>query len=106
MRVLCTECGQLGRITKTNRMSAGVATIYCRCSDIACRHSWVSTLSYSHTLSPSAKRANELTLALVRAMSPEAHTTLCKSVNEHQRQLDIQAAQEREKPTVTLRRAG
>lgn len=106
MRVLCTECGKPGRITKTNRMTAGVANLYCRCSDIACRHSWVSTVSYSHTLSPSAKRADELTLALVRAMSPEAHATLCKSVNEHQQQLDIQAAQEREKPTVTLRRAG
>jgi|UPI0005B222CD hypothetical protein len=104
MRVMCTECGQLGRITKTNRMTAGVANLYCQCTDASCGHSWVSTLAYSHTLSPSAKRASDMAMNLARGLSPEAHGSLCESVNERQQQLNMLAAQERDKPVVTLRR--
>ncbi|AZU47177.1 hypothetical protein C3B79_1394 [Aeromonas hydrophila] len=45
-----------------------------------------------------------MAITLAQGLSPEAHGSLCKSVNERQQQLDILAAQEREKPVVTLRR--
>ncbi|MGK4475976.1 ogr/Delta-like zinc finger family protein [Aeromonas sp. BIGb0405] len=86
-------------------MTAGVANLYCQCTDAECGHCWVSTLAYSHTLSPSAKRATDMAMSLARGLSPSAHGSLCESVNERQKQLDVLAAQEREKPTVTLRRA-
>ncbi|HDN9019348.1 Ogr/Delta-like zinc finger [compost metagenome] len=109
MRVMCTECGQLGRITKTNRITAGVANLYCQCTDVNCGHSWVSTLAYSHTLSPSAKSASDMAISLVRGLSPEAHGTLSQSVTAHQQQLDMQAALEQTnsltKPLVTRRAA-
>lgn len=55
MRVYCKVCGQRGRITKTNRLSDDVSDLYCQCTDVECGHSWVATLSFSHTLSPSSK---------------------------------------------------
>lgn len=71
MRVFCTECGGRGRITKTNRLSNQVSDLYCQCSDAECGHTWVATLSYSHSLSPSARTADQLVLQLARTLSPE-----------------------------------
>lgn len=71
MRVYCKECGQLGRITKTNNLSAAVADLYCQCTDAECGHSWVSNLSFAHTLSPSSRSSHQMALALVRGLSPE-----------------------------------
>ena len=48
MRVLCPECG----------------------------HSFVMNLSFSHTLSPSAKSATQLAMDLVRALAPEQRQEL------------------------------
>lgn len=103
MRVMCTECGQLGRITKTNRLTAGVAHLYCQCTDPECGHTWVSTLAYSHTLTPSAKQSSAMAVSLARGLSPSAHGALFDSMNEHQKQLDVLAAKERSKPVVTRR---
>ncbi|QCG49463.1 ogr/Delta-like zinc finger family protein [Aeromonas schubertii] len=71
MRVMCPECGQRGRITKTNRMSNQVSDLYCQCADAECGHTWVSRLAFSHTLSPSAKASEQLVLQLARQLSPE-----------------------------------
>ncbi|MBC8674107.1 ogr/Delta-like zinc finger family protein [Aeromonas hydrophila] len=57
------KCGQRGRITKTNRLSDDVSDLYCQCTDAECGHSWVVTLSFAHTLSPSAKTTNQLVLS-------------------------------------------
>ncbi|MGF1758858.1 ogr/Delta-like zinc finger family protein [Photobacterium sagamiensis] len=71
MRVFCPECGDKARIQKTNRISTSYADLYCSCSDPECGHSFVMNLSFSHTLSPSAKNTTELVTALVNSMSPE-----------------------------------
>ncbi|MFB2904905.1 ogr/Delta-like zinc finger family protein [Aeromonas jandaei] len=71
MRVRCNQCGAVGIITKTDHMSENVANLYCRCKSAACGHTWVSTLAYSHTLSPSAKQASAITRALIDAMPPD-----------------------------------
>lgn len=71
MRVICPECSQKGRITKTNKMSLQVSDLYCQCTDAECGHTWVSRLSYSHTLSPSARTSEQLVLHLARNLSPE-----------------------------------
>ncbi|MGF1718394.1 ogr/Delta-like zinc finger family protein [Photobacterium chitinilyticum] len=71
MRVFCPECGEKARIQKTNRISTSYADLYCSCSDPECGHSFVMNLSFSHTLSPSAKNTTELVTALVNSMSPE-----------------------------------
>ncbi|PSW05650.1 ogr/Delta-like zinc finger family protein [Photobacterium lipolyticum] len=71
MRVFCPECGEKARIQKTNRISTSYADLYCSCSDPECGHSFVMNLSFSHTLSPSAKNTNELVTALVKALPHE-----------------------------------
>ena len=71
MRVYCKECGQRGRITKTNQLSSAVADLYCQCTDAECGHSWVATLSFSHTLSPSSRATSQLVLSLVGSLTPE-----------------------------------
>ncbi len=59
MRVLkieCPECGSKAVIRKTNRKHREIADIYCACADVECGHTFVMNLTFSHTLSPSAKR--------------------------------------------------
>lgn len=81
MRVYCKVCGQRGRITKTNQLSAAVADLYCQCGDAECGHSWVATLSYSHTLSPSAHTSHQMALALIRGLSPEGRQMVLQGLS-------------------------
>ena len=81
MRVYCKECGQRGRITKTNHLSDAVADLYCQCTDAECGHSWVATLSFSHSLSPSARTTNQMALALIRGLSPEGRQFVLQGLN-------------------------
>lgn len=76
MRVFCPECNNKSRIHKTNRISSGYADLYCSCSDPECGHSFVMNLSFSHTLSPSAKTTAQLAIDLVRALAPEQRQEL------------------------------
>ncbi|MGP1832246.1 ogr/Delta-like zinc finger family protein [Shewanella frigidimarina] len=71
MRVLCTSCGKKAIIGKTDRLSVEHANLYCSCSDPECGHTFVANVSFSHTLSPSAKTSSQLVKQLVNAMSPE-----------------------------------
>ncbi|MBX9567136.1 ogr/Delta-like zinc finger family protein [Aeromonas hydrophila] len=71
MRAYCKVCGQRGRITKTNRLSDDVSDLYCQCTDAECGHSWVATLSFSHTLSPSSRTTCQLVLGLINNLTDE-----------------------------------
>lgn len=74
MRVLkieCPECGSKAVIRKTNRKHKELADIYCSCADVECGHTFVMNLTFSHTLSPSAKTGNMLIQQIVSSMSPE-----------------------------------
>jgi hypothetical protein len=52
-------------------MSTKYADLYCSCSDPECGHTFVMNLSYSHTLSPSAKTTSQLAFNIVKALAPE-----------------------------------
>ena len=74
MRVLkieCPECGSKAVIRKTNRKHREIADIYCACSDVECGHTFVMNLTFSHTLSPSAKSGDAMLQQLITNMSPE-----------------------------------
>ncbi|MFA0575282.1 ogr/Delta-like zinc finger family protein [Vibrio splendidus] len=71
MRVICPECGEKARIQKTNRISADYSDLYCSCSDPECGHSFVMNLTFSHSLSPSAKTTSQLAFEMVKALAPE-----------------------------------
>lgn len=76
MRILCTSCGKKAIIGKTDRLSVFHANLYCSCSDPECGHTFVTNVSFSHTLSPSAKNTSEIVTALAKALSPEQRKTL------------------------------
>lgn len=72
MRVLkieCPECGSKAVIRKTNRKHRQIADIYCACSDVECGHTFVMNLTFSHTLSPSAKTGDILIKTLIDQLS-------------------------------------
>ena len=73
MRVLkieCPECGSKAVIRKTNRKHRKIADIYCACADVECGHTFVMNLTFSHTLSPSAKTGDALVQTLLKNLSP------------------------------------
>lgn len=76
MRILCTSCGKKAIIGKTDRLSVGHANLYCSCSDPECGHTFVTNVSFSHTLSPSAKNTSEIVTALAKALPPEQRRKL------------------------------
>jgi len=74
MRVLkieCPECGSNAVIRKTNRKHKELADIYCACADVECGHTFVMNLTFSHTLSPSAKKGDILLQQVIHSMSPQ-----------------------------------
>lgn len=81
MRVLCPECGEKSRIQKSNRLTNSVSDLYCACSDPECGHTFVMNLSFSHTLSPSAKTTSQLAFNLVKALPPEQRQQLKHQLN-------------------------
>ena len=76
MRVVCPECGVKSRIQKTNRTSNSYTDLYCSCNNAECGHSFVMNLSFSHTLSPSAKSATQLAMDLVKILPLEQRQEL------------------------------
>ncbi|WP_338725682.1 ogr/Delta-like zinc finger family protein [Shewanella baltica] len=76
MRILCPTCNNKAIIGKTDRFSAAHANLYCSCTDPECGHTFVTNVSFSHTLNPSAKNTTELAMALVKALSPEQRREL------------------------------
>ncbi|WP_445946366.1 ogr/Delta-like zinc finger family protein [Shewanella sp.] len=80
MRVLCTSCGTKAIIGKTDRLSLAHANLYCSCTDPECGHTFVANVSFSHTLSPSARSSSQLVTQLARAMAPEQRKALQKEL--------------------------
>ncbi|CAI8991411.1 Transcriptional regulator [Pseudomonas sp. IT-196MI5] len=68
MRIYCKECGGKGRIASREELSLEFAKLYCQCLSASCGHTWVATLTFSHTLSPSAQVADRLIFDRLRAM--------------------------------------
>lgn len=59
-RVVCPICEANAIIRKSHRKSLLFADLYCACSDVECGHTFVLQLTFSHTLSPSAKDKKHL----------------------------------------------
>lgn len=66
MRVYCKECGGKGRIGSRKDLSVLFADLYCQCLSPACGHTWVASLTFSRTLSPSAQKADRLLFDRIR----------------------------------------
>lgn len=76
MRVTCRECGCKGTIRKTNKISADYSELYCGCNDPECGHTFVVSLGFSHSLSPSAKTSTQLAFELLKTLAPNQQEAL------------------------------
>lgn len=76
MRVYCNVCASKGRISSREELSLEFARLYCQCSSVACGHTWVATLTFSHTLSPSAKAVDRLLFDRLRTLSRDKQRDL------------------------------
>ncbi|CDG19137.1 putative phage gene [Xenorhabdus doucetiae] len=71
LKITCPECGAKAVIRKTNRMHHEIADIYCACADVECGHTFVMNLTFSHTISPSAKTGDILLQTVINNLNPQ-----------------------------------
>ncbi|CDL86752.1 putative phage gene [Xenorhabdus cabanillasii JM26] len=71
LKITCPECGAKAVIRKTNRMHHEIADIYCSCADVECGHTFVMNLTFSHTISPSAKTGDILLQTVINNLNPQ-----------------------------------
>ncbi|EFA9081678.1 ogr/Delta-like zinc finger family protein [Escherichia coli] len=67
----CPDCGAPAVIRKTDWKTPELADLYCACSDVECGHTFVCTMTFSHTLSPGVRSGRNMVKFLVDAMRPE-----------------------------------
>jgi hypothetical protein len=82
MRVTC-KCGHKGRIASREALSTDFAKLYCQCLDARCGHTWVSNLTFSHTLSPSAQTFDRLLLDRLRELPKAQQRELFERLGSH-----------------------
>ena len=72
MRVCCSECGSKAYINTTKKQSNMVTDLYCACANgEMCGHTFVSTLAFKHTISPSKGQTQGLIGQILKDM-PES----------------------------------
>lgn len=69
--VHCGKCEGRAHIKKTNWLTPEVGTIYCACTNVECGHTFTMSISFSHTLSPSALDTDGVVKTLIDCLSPE-----------------------------------
>lgn len=68
MKMTCPECLAEAKIRKTNRKHPQLSDVYCQCTNMACGHSFVMNVSFSHTISPSALAGQGRVQELINAL--------------------------------------
>jgi predicted RNA-binding Zn-ribbon protein involved in translation (DUF1610 family) len=76
VQVICTECGSKSIIHSRAEKDVKVSDLYCSCKNPICGHTFVMTLSFSHSLSPSANQSKRLMLDVLRGMPKQEQMEL------------------------------
>ncbi|MED8693249.1 ogr/Delta-like zinc finger family protein [Klebsiella quasipneumoniae] len=71
LKIFCPECMSAATARKTNRKHPKISDVYCYCSNVKCGHTFVMTLCFSHTISPSALNGQGRIKALMDALPPD-----------------------------------
>ncbi|EBX9480513.1 transcriptional regulator [Salmonella enterica subsp. enterica serovar Kambole] len=72
MRVYCPVCEGRAVIKKTVRKHKELSDLYCSCNDVECGHTFVLNVTFSHTISHSAKVTGNMMLhAIINSFTPE-----------------------------------
>lgn len=76
IRVRCNICGSVARVNSSKEVGGGLKQLYCSCQNVECGHTFVCDLTFSHTLSPSAKSLPERLRERVRKSSVQEQQKL------------------------------
>lgn len=84
MRIYCTACDHKGRISSREEITRGYVKLYCQCLDAQCGHTWVSELTFKHSLRPPGQRIDTLLLERIRSLPAEQQQELFLQVGSAQ----------------------
>lgn len=76
MRIYCAACDHKGRISSREEITRNYVKLYCQCLDAQCGHTWVSELTFKHSLRPPAQRLDTLLVERIRNLSAEQQQEL------------------------------
>ena len=76
MRIYCTACDHKGRISSREEITRGYVKLYCQCLDAKCGHTWVSELTFKHSLRPPTQRLETLLVERIRNLPAEQQKEL------------------------------
>jgi len=82
MRVECPACFKPAVVSSRRRMSEQVTNLYCSCSDPECGATFVSTLSFSHILSPSRGQSQNMLVEWLAKLSPKDREDAISRANQ------------------------
>lgn len=71
LKQICKVCHSPAIVTKTERVHSEISTLYCKCKNPNCGHSWASDLIYSHTLTKSKLDENGVIQYLLKKLPRE-----------------------------------
>ncbi|ELN2578719.1 ogr/Delta-like zinc finger family protein [Enterobacter kobei] len=71
MKIFCPECHANAVIRKSVRKHEQLSDLYCACGNVDCGHTFVMTLTFSHTLSPSKMTAESMFIQMIGNLSPQ-----------------------------------
>ncbi|WP_067522403.1 ogr/Delta-like zinc finger family protein [Endozoicomonas ascidiicola] len=80
VRVRCNRCNEIATIQDSVEDSAEFKTLYCTCNNHECGHAFVTHLTFSHTLSPSALDFTTEMMGKLRQMNRQQQRELFASL--------------------------
>lgn len=81
MRIYCAACDHKGRIGSREEITRRYVKLYCQCLDPQCGHTWVSELTFKHSLQPPAQQLDTLLVERIRNLSPAQQQELFLQVS-------------------------
>ena len=83
VQVNCIECQGKAVIGTRVAIDPKVTNLYCSCKDPQCGHTFVMTLSFSHTLSPAANQSKRLMLDMLKSLPKDEQQQLFEMAQAH-----------------------
>lgn len=81
-KIHCGKCNERANIRKTVWTTYEVGNLYCACTNVECGHTFVMSISFSHTLSPSALDTDGVVKTLIDCLSPEQRKNTALILND------------------------
>lgn len=76
----CNECDSKAIVRSSEKISSEVVRKYYQCTNIHCGHTFRSTESFDHTISPPAGKNQQLVLGLLMQMPEQDRQEIFKRI--------------------------